>query len=127
MRWLLWKFIEGECFTVERTTYRTGSLVIHCHPFKLLNADALMKFEPSHVVCPQNFGPGNHFHTVLSFAEHSAASLPEGVLVDDDLAEVADNVICAFACGDTAQNCSFDSIGQFTVCLLYTSDAADES
>ena len=115
MCWLLREFIDGKCFAVERTAYRTGSLVIHGHPFKLLNADTLMELESSHVVRSQDFSPGNHFHAVLRLAEHAAASLSEGVLVDDDFAEVPDNIIRTFACGDAAQDCSLDSIRQFTV------------
>ena len=98
---LRWEFINREALAVERAADWARSLVTHRHPFELLYADLFVELKSAHIVRAEHFGSRDHLHPVLRLAEHAAPSLPEGILVDDDLAEVANDIVRTFP-GDDA-------------------------
>ena len=109
------EFINWKGFTIERTTYRTGSLVPHGHPLQLLNSDMLVELYSPHVVCPQHLSPGGHFHSVLRLAEDFCSGLFERVFVNDNPSEVPDNIIRSFSFYYSLHDDALYSVGQFPV------------
>ena len=104
-----------EDLAVERATDRTHPLVLHGHPFELLNAHLPVELEPPLVVGAQHLGAGNHLHAVLRLAEHLGTGVPERFRVLHNVAEVADDALDALAGGDAAHHGAPDAIGQFAV------------
>lgn len=74
-----------------------------------------MELETPLIVRPQDLGASDHLHAVLRPAEHARPGLPEGILVHDDLAKIADDVIGALPHSDAAHDGAFDAVGQFAM------------
>ena len=115
MRGLLRELVDRKGLAVQPAADRAHPLVVHGQPFQLLDADPLVELEPAHVVGAQDLGAGDHLHAVLGLAEHPASGLAKGILVDDHLAQVPDDVVGALARGDAVQDGALDAVCQFAV------------
>ena len=110
MRGLLGELVDGKGLAVQAATDRAHALVFHSQPFQLLDADPLVELEPAHVVGAEDLGAGDHLHAVLGLAEHPASGLAEGILVDDHLAHVPDDIVGSLARGDAVQDGALDAV-----------------
>ena len=115
MRGLLGELVDGKGLSVQAAADRAHALVLHGQPFQLLDTDPLVELEPAHVVGAEDLGAGDHLHAVLRLAEHPASGLAKGILVDDHLAHVPDDVVGSLARGNAVQDCALDAVCELAV------------
>ncbi len=106
---------RSEAPAVEWTADRADPLILHRHPFELLDADLLVELDAALVVGAQHLGAGDHLHADLRLAKHLGAGVPEPFRVLHHVAEVADNALDALAGGDAAHHGAPDSVGQLAL------------
>ncbi len=78
---LLGETVRVEDLTVQRAEDRADPLVLHGHPFELLDSDQTVELIPSLFISMQHLGADDYRHTILGLAEYLGAGVPEGLAV----------------------------------------------